>query len=199
MRQKNPEFMQEIETFVDQFYAKHHRSPSCREIAANTTLQRSAVQRYLTAMNELGMIRYNGKNIETKKIQACSDGMTSVGIVGSVPCGPLAMEEECIEEYVNLPSSLFGSGSFFLLRAYGDSMVNAGISEGDLVLIRRQEEAQNGEIVVAYVEGTGNTLKRFFLTEDGIVLHPENETLEDMHPDHCLIQGVAVWVFKQVC
>ena len=153
MRQKNPEFMREIEAFVDQFYAKHHRSPSCREIAAHTTLQRSAVQRYLTAMNELGMIRYNGKNIETKKIRAFSDGMTSVGIIGSVPCGPLVMEEECIEGCVNLPSSLFGKGELFLLHASGDSMTGAGIDDGDLVLIRKKEEANDGDIVAAYIEG----------------------------------------------
>lgn len=198
MRHKNPMYMKEIEEFVDEYYSKHHKSPSCREIAENTTLQRSAVQRYLTTMNDQGMIQYDGRTIRTKRIQNSGSPMAPVGIVGSIPCGPLMMEEEAIEEYVDLPTNLFGSGEFYLLHASGDSMINAGIDDGDMILIRKQTDARNGEIVVAYVEGEGNTLKRFYLTNDGVVLHPENSTMEDIKVDHCMIQGVAVWIFKQV-
>ena len=198
MRQKNPKYMKEIEAFVDDYYTQHHKSPSCREIAENTTLQRSAVQRYLTAMSDQGMIQYDGRTIRTKRIQNSGSQMAPVGIVGSIPCGPLMMEEEAIEEYVDLPTNLFGSGEFYLLHASGDSMINAGIDDGDMILIRKQTDARNGEIVVAYVEGEGNTLKRFYLTDDGVVLHPENSTMEDIKVDHCMIQGVAVWIFKQV-
>lgn len=198
MRQKNPKYMKEIEAFVDDYYTQHHKSPSCREIAENTTLQRSAVQRYLTAMSVQGMIQYDGRTIRTKRIQNSGSQMAPVGIVGSIPCGPLMMEEEAIEEYVDLPTNLFGSGEFYLLHASGDSMINAGIDDGDMILIRKQTDARNGEIVVAYVEGEGNTLKRFFLTDSGVVLHPENSTMEDIKVDHCMIQGVAVWIFKQV-
>lgn len=198
MRQKNPKYMKEIEAFVDDYYTQHHKSPSCREIAENTTLQRSAIQRYLTAMSDQGMIQYDGRTIRTKRIQNSGSQMAPVGIVGSIPCGPLMMEEEAIEEYVDLPTNLFGSGEFYLLHASGDSMINAGIDDGDMILIRKQTDARNGEIVVAYVEGEGNTLKRFYLTDDGVVLHPENSTMEDIKVDHCMIQGVAVWIFKQV-
>lgn len=198
MRQKNPKFMKEIEAFVDDYYSQHHKSPSCREIAESTTLQRSAVQRYLTAMNDQGMIQYDGKNIRTRKIQGNTPRMTSVGIIGTIPCGPLTVEEEAVEGYVDLPTSLFGNGDFFLLHASGDSMINAGIDDGDMILIRKQVDARDGEIVVAYVEGEGNTLKRLYRSEDGVILHPENDTMADIKVDHCMIQGVAVWVFKQV-
>ena len=198
MRQKNPKYMKEIEAFVDDYYSQHHKSPSCREIAENTTLQRSAVQRYLTAMNDQGMIQYDGKNIRTRKIQGNTTRMTSVGIIGTIPCGPLTVEEEAVEGYVDLPTSLFGNGDFFLLHASGDSMINAGIDDGDMILIRKQVDARDGEIVVAYVEGEGNTLKRLYRSEDGVILHPENDTMADIKVDHCMIQGVAVWVFKQV-
>ncbi len=198
MRQKNPKFMKEIEAFVDDYYSQHHKSPSCREIAENTTLQHSAVQRYLTAMNDQGMIQYDGKNIRTRKIQGNTPRMTSVGIIGTIPCGPLTVEEEAVEGYVDLPTSLFGNGDFFLLHASGDSMINAGIDDGDMILIRKQVDARDGEIIVAYVEGEGNTLKRLYRSEDGVILHPENDTMADIKVDHCMIQGVAVWVFKQV-
>ncbi len=198
MRQKNPKYMKEIEAFVDDFYSKHHKTPSCREIAENTTLQRSAVQKYLIAMNEQGMIKYDGKTIRTRRMQSYAPDTTSVGVIGTIACGPLSMEEEAVEQYVDLPTSLFGSGDFFILHASGDSMTGAGIDNGDLVLIRKQEEAHNGDIVVAYIEGEGNTLKRFKRYGRTVFLHPENPKYTDIPLKNCKIQGVAVWIFKQV-
>ena len=198
MRQKNPKYMKEIEAFVDDFYSKHHKTPSCREIAENTTLQRSAVQKYLTAMNDQGMIKYDGKTIRTRRMQSYAPDTTSVGVIGTIACGPLSMEEEAVEQYVDLPTSLFGSGDFFILHASGDSMTGAGIDNGDLVLIRKQEEAHNGDIVVAYIEGEGNTLKRFKRYGRTVFLHPENPKYTDIPLKNCKIQGVAVCIFKQV-
>ena len=198
MRQKNPKYMKEIEAFVDDFYSKHHKTPSCREIAENTTLQRSAVQKYLTAMNDQGMIKYDGRTIRTRRMQSYAPDTTSVGVIGTIACGPLSMEEEAVEQYVDLPTSLFGSGDFFILHASGDSMTGAGIDNGDLVLIRKQEEAHNGDIVVAYIEGEGNTLKRFKRYGRTVFLHPENPKYTDIPLKNCKIQGVAVWIFKQV-
>ena len=198
MRQKNPKYMKEIEAFVDDFYSKHHKTPSCREIAENTTLQRSAVQKYLTAMNDQGMIKYDGKMIRTRRMQSYAPDTTSVGVIGTIACGPLSMEEEAVEQYVDLPTSLFGSGDFFILHASGDSMTGAGIDNGDLVLIRKQEEAHNGDIVVAYIEGEGTTLKRFKRYGRTVFLHPENPKYTDIPLKNCKIQGVAVWIFKQV-
>ena len=198
MRQKNPKYMKEIEAFVDDFYSKHHKTPSCREIAENTTLQRSAVQKYLTAMNDQGMIKYDGRTIHTRRMQSYAPDTTSVGVIGTIACGPLSMEEEAVEQYVDLPTSLFGSGDFFILHASGDSMTGAGIDNGDLVLIRKQEEAHSGDIVVAYVEGEGNTLKRFKKYGRTVFLHPENPKYTDIPMKNCKIQGVAVWIFKQV-
>ena len=198
MRLKNPKYMKEIEAFVDDFYSKHHKTPSCREIAENTTLQRSAVQKYLTTMNDQGMIKYDGKMIRTRRMQSYAPDTTSVGVIGTIACGPLSMEEEAVEQYVDLPTSLFGSGDFFILHASGDSMTGAGIDNGDLVLIRKQEEAHNGDIVVAYIEGEGNTLKRFKRYGRTVFLHPENPKYTDIPLKNCKIQGVAVWIFKQV-
>ena len=181
MRQKNPKYMKEIEAFVDDFYSKHHKTPSCREIAENTTLQRSAVQKYLTAMNDQGMIKYDGRTIRTRRMQSYAPDTTSVGVIGTIACGPLSMEEEAVEQYVDLPTSLFGSGDFFILHASG-----------------KQEEAHNGDIVVAYIEGEGNTLKRFKRYGRTVFLHPENPKYTDIPLKNCKIQGVAVWIFKQV-
>ena len=198
MRQKNPEYMAEIEAFVDEFFSSQRRSPSIREIAGNVSLGRNAVHRYLREMDERGMIQYDGRQIRTRKIQAAVAEHTSTGILGSIPCGPLSMEEECVEEYVDLPTRLFGKGKLFLLHASGDSMTGAGIDDGDLVLIRQQEEAQNGDIVVAYVEGEGNTLKRYIKYGKTVFLHPENPKYTDIPLKDCKIQGIAVSVIKMI-
>ena len=104
-----------------------------------------------------------------------------------------------IERYFRLPASLIGSGEFYFLRAFGDSMIEAGISEGDLVLVRRQETARPGQIVVALV-GDETTLKRFYPEPEKrrIRLHPENRELEDLYVENCSIQGIAVKVLKDL-
>ena len=198
MRQKNPKYMKEIEEFVDEYFSRYHKSPSCREIAENTTLQRSAVQRYLVAMNDSGMLQYDGQEIRTKKIQSYAPKQTRVGVIGTIPCGPMTIEEEVVEKYVDLPTGLFGKGDFYILHASGDSMEGAGIDDGDLVLVRKQTDAHHGDIVVAYLEGEGNTLKTFHKYGRTVFLHPENPKYKDMPAINCQIQGVAVWVFKNL-
>ena len=120
-------------------------------------------------------------------------------ILGAVSCGVPTLEEEYAEEYVSLPVSMFGNGTFFLLRANGESMIDAGISPGDLVLVRKQSEAMDGDIVVALV-GNENTLKRYFVDKENqkIRLHPENKTMKDIIVSDCEIQGVAVKVIKDL-
>ena len=83
------------------------------------------------------MIRYDGQQISTEQTEKVQTEFTSVALLGAVSCGVPTLEEEYIEEYVSLPASMFGKGTFFLLRAKGESMIEAGISPGDLVLVRK--------------------------------------------------------------
>ena len=96
-----------------------------------------------------------------------------------------------------LPVSMFGKGSFYILRADGDSMIEAGIEDGDMVIIRQQDAAEEGQIVVALV-GDEATLKRYYLDKPRrrVRLHPENSSMQDVFVDNCVIQGVAVHVIK---
>ena len=198
MLQKSPELMQEIIDFVDRFYTRHRRSHSCREIEAGTTLKRSSVHNYLVAMDEKGMIEYNGQTILTPKIRALQNGIRQVGIVGSIACGIPDDAEEHLEGYFSVPASLVDDDEVYILYAHGDSMIDIGIHDKDMVLVRKQEEAHHGDIVVAYVDGIGNTLKRLQYKKDGPVLHPENKKMKDIPAKDCRIQGVALWVFKKV-
>ena len=85
----------------------------------------------------------------------------------------------------------------FILHASGDSMTGAGIDDGDLVLVKRQEEARDGDIVVAWAEGVGNTLKRYKKYGNTVFLHPENPKYVDIPVKNCKIQGIVTWVLKK--
>lgn len=200
MRKRDEKKKQDIIRFVNQYYREFHRTPSTREIAENISLGKSAVYNYLTAMRDEGLIDYDGKVILTDVMSARIKGFNTVGILGSVRCGPLEMEEQEVEEYVDLPASLFGTGNLFILRASGDSMTGAGIDDEDLLVVESREEAKIGDIVVAYVEGEGNTVKRFWTDREKgwIVLHPENPNYEDIVVKDCRIQGVVRKVIKSV-
>ena len=161
MRSKNPEVMNAICTFVDQYYREHHASPSVNEIAQGVGVSKATSYRYLVAMNERGMLSYDGKTIVTKQVGKCTSGYFSAPVVGSIRCGDPEREEESVEEYVSLPKSIFGEGKFYILHARGDSMVDAGIEDGDMIVIRMQETAAVGDIVVALDENNENTLKMY--------------------------------------
>lgn len=198
MKHRNWDNMNRIIPFVDDYYRKHHHSPSSRKIAAATGIPMTTLQRMLNTMAESGLIDYDGETVVTEQIRKTSEETTPVGIIGSIPCGNLSLEEEAVEEIVNLPAGLFGKGNLFLLHACGDSMTGAGIDDGDLVLIRKQEEARNGDIVVAFIEGEGNTLKRYKQYGNTIFLHPENPKYRDIPLLNCKIQGIAINVIKKL-
>ena len=198
MRSKNPAYFELLIRFIDDYIDNYGRSPSTQEIASGTGLSPATVSRYLSRMREDGIIDYSGhRNIVTKRNSATETN--AVPVLGSVSCGIPKFAEENIEEYVKLPVSLFGKGDFFLLRASGNSMIEAGIDSGDLVLVRRQDYAAPGQIVVALMEEEA-TLKRYYPEpQNGYIrLHPENKDLDDIIVDHCLIQGVAVHVIKEL-
>ena len=198
MKHRNTETMDRIIAFVNDFYRDNRKSPSLRQIAAGTGVSHMTVKRMLNTMAESGLIDYDGETVVTELTTKASEDSVNVGIIGSIPCGNLALEEEAVEEIVQLPTALFGKGDLFLLHASGDSMTGAGIDDGDLVLIRKQEEARNGDIVVAFVEGEGNTLKRYKQYGNTIFLHPENPKYRDIPLQDCKIQGIAVSVIKQL-
>ena len=197
MRSKDKTLMAAIEKFVCDFTDKTGISPTMQEVADSVGSSKATVQRYIAQMCDDGIIEYSGYRTMTStktKMQA-----VRVPVLGTIACGIPKYAEENIEEYVRLPVALFGQGNFFILRAYGDSMVEAGIDDGDLVLIRQQNYADEGQIVVALIEDDA-TLKRFYPEpENGIIrLHPENHTMEDIIVENCIIQGVAVKVLKDL-
>lgn len=201
MRQKRYELFEQIESYINDSYEYDGAIPTIYDIAEKMQMSPANASRYLKAMEEQGIIeRVGQRDILTDKIRKMQGEITKIPLLGNIACGEPIFADGNIKDYVHLPSSMLGSGSFFMLTAKGDSMIEAGIDDGDLVLIRQQDTAETGQIIVALVDREEATLKRFFPEpkERRIRLHPENSEMDDIYVDasSMTIQGVAVKVIK---
>lgn len=199
MRTKDRELLTNIQQFIEEHCDRHGYGPSVRAVANEFGISSSCAHTYMEVLGEQGRIAKGRNGYESIALSRTDRAMRSVAIVGAVPCGPLTECDEYIEGYIRLPESLIGQGKFYLLKASGNSMIDAGIDDGDLVLIRQQDTAEVGDIVVALVENE-NTLKRleYNARKRRYYLHPENETMEDIYVEDLSVQGVAVKVLKDL-
>ncbi len=204
MRTKNNSLFDKITEYVDAYFDKNGRSPTTREIESAINFSRQTVHRYLKVMSEQGEIEYDGhRSIITPHIRAMLN-TTSVQMGNSIPCGELneVIDDELKD--IRLPKEITGDGEFFLLKANGNSMIKAGIDNGDLVLIKKQShEPSNGKIVAFLYDGDQTTLKRYRREKDAIYLCPENDTMQPIvikgeNRTKLRIQGVAVRVIKEL-
>ena len=177
--------------------------PTTDEICREFGIAKSTASKFTNRLIERGMLEKCGRYGLAVTGKSCARRIAP--IVGSVACGKPILASEDIEGYLTVDSDVMGGGEFFALRAEGDSMINAGICSGDLVYIRRQDSADEGEIVVAMVddEVTGEsraTLKRFFRDRENkrYILRPENEKMQDIIVTDLHILGVAVSVLKML-
>lgn len=197
MRSKDKNVLRAVERLVWEFTERRGYSPSLQEIADGAGISKTTAHRYVAKLRSDGIVGYSGyRSLVPARVKG---GSVMVPVLGRVACGLPRYADENIENYVRLPLSLCGQGEFFLLRAVGDSMTGAGIEEGDLVLVKRQNTAEKGQIVVA-LTGEEATLKRFY-PEPGkkrFRLHPENPAMADIIVSSCEIQGVAVKVIKDL-
>lgn len=201
MRIKSKILMNNIIDFIDNQYYENGRTPTYREIATALNISVGNVKNYIVEMQEKGLISQSGgsRGLRTKSIENRPKNFVQIPVLGSVSCGNLLFAEQNILFYIPLPEEFLGRGKFFGLYANGNSMIKAGINNGDLVLIRMQPTAENGQIALSLV-GDEATLKRFYKDEvhNQIRLHPENDDMQDMYFDSVSIQGVAVKVIKDL-
>lgn len=200
MRSKNNDTFSAIRDAVRRYTETEGEMPTVRVIAAETGISRATVQRYLTALSESGELeRDRHGRITTPVLSKMRSETTPVALVGEIACGLPCYAEENVEAYYRLPTELVGGGECFLLRAKGESMIEAGIDDGDLVLVRRQSYARRGEIAVV-LAGEETTLKRYYPEPEHhcVRLHPENRTMPDIYLPDCIVQGVALKVIKDL-
>ena len=203
MRKKNDERKMEVYRFVKDYINSTGVAPTTDEIGAELGMAKSTVSKYMTRLSEEGLIEKHGR-YRTKTTDSIHT-FSKMPIIGAIACGKPILAVEDIEGYIPIDEASLGRGEYFGLIASGSSMIDAGISDGDIVYIRRQSTAEDGEIVVALIEdkltdGRRATLKRFYRDEKNkrFILRPENALMEDIILDELTVLGVAVKVLKNL-
>ncbi len=193
----------EILAFVQRYTEAHGYPPSVREIGQALGLTSSStVHSHLSALEKKGYLRRDPSKPRALEVlrderEVPAKKVVPVPVVGRVTAGEPILAQQNIEDYLPLPADLAGGGECFLLHVRGDSMIGAGIYDGDLLLVRRQPTARNGDIVVARLEDEA-TVKRFYREADRIRLQPENPALEPLYVRDVVIEGVAVALIRRL-
>jgi repressor LexA len=193
---------QEISDFIRRYGAKYGYPPTVREIGRAVGLASSStVHAHLANLEKYGVLRRNPTKPRAMELlfdkARRAVGPSGLPLVGQVAAGQPILAEENIEEYMQVPDAAGGEEGEYVLRVSGESMRDAGILEGDYVVVRPQDTAKNGEIVVALL-GEEATVKRFFKEADHVRLQPENETMEPIRSREVRVLGRVVGVLRKV-
>ena len=191
----------EVFDFIRGYARDHGYPPAVRDIGRALGLASpSTVHAHLAKLERAGLVRRDPtkpRALELLAGAARAAAGAGLPLVGRVAAGQPILAEENVEEYVEVPELAGGGQGEFVLRVAGDSMRDAGILEGDYVVVRRQDTADDGEIVVALVEDEA-TVKRLFRERDHIRLQPENEAMEPIRAREVTILGRVVGVCRRV-
>ena len=201
MRPKLTERKGIIRNFIQQYYRENDCFPSEKDITDGTGIPAASVHRALVEMREDGEISFDGRRSARTVDLEHVNPKNLMPLIGYVACGPGEEEEEQFIEYIHMPERLVGKGEFFVLIAKGESMVDAGVHPGDHVIVRRQQTAEDGDLVIALLDGKNN-LKILVKADNGYILRSMNREHPEDYPDiipepgeELRIQGVAVGVY----
>lgn len=202
-RQGLTERQERILEFIQRSLEERGYPPSVREIARAVGLRSPAsVHTQLDRLEKMGLVRRG--RMTSRALEVLGPGTTRyrgkvamVPLVGKVTAGEPILAVENIEDYVPLPPELTAEGNTFVLTVRGDSMIGAGILDGDRVVVRQQESADNGDIVVALM-GEEATVKRFFKEQDGVRLQPENPAMAPIRTKDVKILGKVIGLYRRI-
>jgi repressor LexA len=200
---------QEIWNFLVEYVDRHGYPPTVREIGERVGLASpSTVHAHLANLERAGLLKRDPTKPRALELigrerrepePAVAADVARLPLVGEIAAGGPMLAEENIEQYVPMPSSTKGD---FLLRVKGESMIEAGILDGDLVIVQRAQDARNGEIVVALAGDDESadeaTVKTFYREKGKVRLQPENSSLEPIYAQHVQILGRVVGVFREL-
>lgn len=206
---------QAIYDYILNYTKEHSYPPSVREIGAAVGLASpSTVHMHLKALENNGYIKRDPKKPRTIEVttddenvdsgvklaevkQDFESNAISLPLVGRVAAGMPILAEQNVEENLVLPTSIVGDSSSFILRVQGESMINAGIFNGDYIVVKEQHDAHNGEIVVALIDDSA-TVKTFYREKDRVRLQPENDTMEPIYADNPVILGKVTALIRSI-
>ena len=186
---------EEIFDFIQKFISEKGYSPTVREICEACDVKSTATAfTYMNSLVERGLINKAGNR---NRAVSLKQGVINVPLIGTVAAGQPIFATENYDGVYSIPSNFFTGEDLFMLNVHGDSMINIGMYEGDKIIVRKQESADNGDIVVALVDDSA-TVKRFFKRNGKIILHPENDDMEDFIFDDVRILGKVVGLMRNI-
>lgn len=181
--------------FINNYIMEHGYAPCVREMCEACNLKSTAtVFNIVNRLCERGLLVKS--NVKRRALSLPSKAL-SVPLVGTVAAGSPIFASENYDGYYSLPENFFSGEDLFMLNVKGTSMIKIGMFDGDKVVVRKQETAENGDIVVALVED-GATVKRFFKRNGKIILHPENDDMQDFVFDEVTILGKVIGLLRNI-
>ena len=199
MRNPRGDNQMKILEFIKQEIQNKGYPPSVREICDAVGLKStSTVHGHLTRLEKRGLIRRD--STKPRAMEVLDDPLArgrSVPLVGKVTAGVPILAQENIEEHIILPQDMVEGEDIFALCVEGESMINAGILDGDYVVVRKQPNAENGEIVVAMIEDEA-TVKRIYFEKNRVRLQPENPYMEPIYAEEVTVIGKVIALFRQI-
>ena len=197
MRRNIEEKLDEVYKFTSEYLDANGFPPSVRDICSRLGIKSTATAySYIEKLKERGLLNKSPLKKRAISLNNAKNSFKSIPIIGTIRAGSPIFAYENFDGYVPLPEEMTDSGANFALKVQGDSMINAGIRENDLIIVCSQETAENGQIVVALIEDSA-TVKRYFVKNGKIVLHPENDNMSDMIFDKVQILGIVKGLIRK--
>lgn len=190
-----PDKSEAVFTFIQKFVSENGYSPTVREICKACDIKSTAT--VFDYINELAKRGYLNKSANKNRAVSLKQNVTTVPLIGTVAAGQPIFATENYEGFYSVPGNFFSGEDLFMLNVQGDSMIDIGMYDGDKIIVRKQETADNGDIVVALVDDSA-TVKRFYRRNGKIILHPENESMHDFVFDNVKILGKVIGLMRTI-
>lgn len=195
---KIDEQLNKVYNFTVDYINENGFPPSVREICAKLNIKSTATAySYVEKLRNRGLLEKSPQKKRAISLTSQTKSFKKIPLVGVIRAGSPIFAIENLDGYYPLPDEFNTGGTEFALRVQGDSMINAGIYENDIIIINQQSTADSGEIVVALIEDSA-TVKRFYRKNGKIILHPENDTMQDMIFDEVTILGVVKGLMRKL-
>lgn len=199
MRKMSDELLANVKEYIESYIEDYGYPPSVRDISNGLNIKSTAtVYKYVNRLNDMGLLVKSGNKNRAINVKSRlnKNDFASVPLVGKISAGTPITAIENIEDTYELPSKLFSSDDLFMLTIEGTSMIDAGIENGDKVILKQTSVCENGDIVAAMIDDSA-TVKRFYKEDGRVILHPENPTMDDIIVDDCVILGKVVGLIRK--
>lgn len=187
----------EVYNYIAEYVGVNGFPPSVREICSKLNIKSTATAYYyIEKLMDRGLLEKSPSKNRAITLPKHAQSFKTIPIIGTINAGLPIFAVENLEGYCPIPDELNTGGTDFALKVNGDSMINAGIFNNDIIIVKQQNDAVNGQIVVALIEDSA-TVKRFYKKDNKIILHPENDNMQDMIFDDVIILGVVKGLMRK--